>query len=219
MWRPRGGYRGDPYGGSSPDTWPADVRRKWLRRRVRSVLRGKYSSSVVKTERSGNRNARRGTRRRLAVPLVVWAAALVTATLGCSSVATAGTARVGLVSLASGFGSNWTTYHGNAEATEVHAVHTKLLPSRQAWTSPILDGQLYGEPLVADGRVVAATENDTVYVMAANSGHILWSRHLATAVPSHDLPLWRHLVRSRHYGHPGDRLAAPRDRCRCRHTD
>ena len=57
-----------------------------------------------------------------------------------------------------------------------------------AWTSPILDGQLYGEPLVADGRVVAATENDTVYVMAANSGHILWSRHLATAVPSHDLP-------------------------------
>ena len=89
---------------------------------------------------------------------------------------------------ASGFGSNWTTYHGNAEATGVHAAHTKLLPSRRAWTSPILDGQLYGEPLVADGRVVAATENDTVYVMAANSGHILWSRHLATAVPAQYLP-------------------------------
>ena len=58
------------------------------------------------------------------------------------------------------------------------------MPSRRAWTSPILDGQLYGEPLVADGRVVAATENDTVYVMAADSGHILWSRHLANAVPS-----------------------------------
>ena len=41
---------------------------------------------------------------------------------------------------------------------------------------------------MADGRVVAATENDTVYVMAADSGHILWSRHLATAVPSGDLP-------------------------------
>ena len=65
---------------------------------------------------------------------------------------------------------------------------TRLLPSRRAWTSPILDGQLYGEPLVADGRVVAATENDTVYVMAADSGQILWSRHLATAVPSRDLP-------------------------------
>jgi outer membrane protein assembly factor BamB len=89
---------------------------------------------------------------------------------------------------ASGFGSNWTTYHGNAEATGVVAAHTTLLPSRRAWTSPILDGQLYGEPLVADGRVVAATENDTVFVMAANSGHILWSRHLATPVPSRYLP-------------------------------
>ena len=88
----------------------------------------------------------------------------------------------------SGFGSNWTTYHGNAEATGVHAAHTKLRPSRRAWTSPVLDGQLYGEPLVADGRVVAATENDTVYVMAADSGQILWSRHLATPVPSSDLP-------------------------------
>ncbi len=71
---------------------------------------------------------------------------------------------------------------------ERSARNTKLLPSRRAWTSPVLDGQLYGEPLVADGRVVAATENDTVYVMAANSGHILWSRHLASAVPSRYLP-------------------------------
>ena len=56
----------------------------------------------------------------------------------------------------------------------VQDAQIKLLPSRRAWTSPILDGQLYGEPLVADGRIVAATENDTVYVMAARSGHILW---------------------------------------------
>jgi outer membrane protein assembly factor BamB len=91
-------------------------------------------------------------------------------------------------SLASGLGANWTIYHGDAEATGVEPEDTKLLPSRPAWTSPILDGQLYGEPLVADGRVVAATENDTVYVMAADSGQILWSRHLANAVPSRDLP-------------------------------
>ncbi len=89
---------------------------------------------------------------------------------------------------ASGFGSNWTTYHGNAEATGVHAGQTKLRPLRRAWTSSILDGQLYGEPLVADGRVVAATENNTVYVMSARTGRILWSRHLAKPVPSGDLP-------------------------------
>jgi outer membrane protein assembly factor BamB len=88
----------------------------------------------------------------------------------------------------SGLGSNWTTYHGDAEATGLSTSSTTLLPSRPAWTSPALDGHLYGEPLVADGRVVAATENDTVYAMAANSGAVLWSRHLATPVPSRDLP-------------------------------
>jgi outer membrane protein assembly factor BamB len=108
--------------------------------------------------------------------------------LGYFATATAGSVRSRLAPHASGFGSNWTTYHGDAEATGVAAAHTKLLPSRRAWTSPVLDGQLYGEPLVADGRVVAATENNTVYVLAANSGRILWSRHLASAVPSGDLP-------------------------------
>ena len=87
-----------------------------------------------------------------------------------------------------GSGANWTTYHRNAEATGVQAAQIKLMPWRRAWTSRNLDGKLYGEPLVADGRIVAATENDTVYVMAARSGHILWSRHLATPVPSRDLP-------------------------------
>ena len=87
-----------------------------------------------------------------------------------------------------GFGSDWTTYHGTAEASGVQAAHTRLLPSRRAWTSSRLDGQLYGEPLVADGRVVAATENNTVYVMAARTGRILWSRHLAKPLPAGDLP-------------------------------
>ena len=36
-----------------------------------------------------------------------------------------------------------------------------------AWTSPALDGQIYGEPLVSAGRVYVATENDTVYALSA----------------------------------------------------
>src|SRR5580704_17041089 len=48
---------------------------------------------------------------------------------------------------AAGSGASWTTYHGNAEATGVQAAPIKLLPWRRAWASPILDGQLYGEPL------------------------------------------------------------------------
>ncbi len=111
---------------------------------------------------------------------------MTAALLCCFS--TAGTARSRPAPRVSGFGSNWTTYHGNAEATGVGAEQSELRPSRRAWTSPTLDGQLYGEPLVADGRIIAATENDTVYALAARSGRILWSRHLAKPVPSSDLP-------------------------------
>jgi outer membrane protein assembly factor BamB len=87
-----------------------------------------------------------------------------------------------------GPGVSWTTYHKDAEATGVQPAQLQLLPPRKAWTSPVLDGQLYGEPLVADGRIVTATENDTVYVLSARTGQILWSRHLASPVPSSDLP-------------------------------
>jgi outer membrane protein assembly factor BamB len=119
------------------------------------------------------------------MPTVV-VAALMAGVLGWPSTATAGSPTAAAAK--SGFGTNWTTYHGNAEATGVHAAKTNISPSQPAWTSPVLDGQLFGEPLVADGRIVAATENDTVYVLAANTGKILWSTHLATAVPSSDLP-------------------------------
>jgi outer membrane protein assembly factor BamB len=125
--------------------------------------------------------------RRLRTVLVA-GAAVTAILLCCFGSASAGTPRSSRVTGVSGFGSNWTTYHGNAEATGVPAAQPKLRPSRKAWTSPTLDGQLYGEPLVADGRVIAATENDTVYAMSARTGRILWSRHLATPVPSGDLP-------------------------------
>ena len=72
---------------------------------------------------------------------------------------------------------------------------------------------------MADGRVVATTENNTVYVMAARSRRILWSRHLAKPVPSRDLPCGRYLARRWHYRHPSDRLQAPRDLPRRGHPD
>jgi outer membrane protein assembly factor BamB len=107
--------------------------------------------------------------------------------LCCVRVATVGAPGSAAIPKASGFGSNWTTYHANEGGTGV-AAETTLRPTRAAWTSPTLDGQLFGEPLVADGRVVAATEHDTVYVLSARTGQILWSRHVARPVPSDDLP-------------------------------
>jgi outer membrane protein assembly factor BamB len=146
--------------------------------------RGRPSGPAVRAVLAG-RPLVRGTRRYLRLPLVV-VAVVMAATVGGFTTAKAGPPTAKRAS--TGFGSNWTSYHGDAEATGVHAASTTLSPTQPAWTSPVLDGELYGEPLVADGRVVAATENDTVYVLAANSGQVLWSTHLATPVPSQDLP-------------------------------
>jgi outer membrane protein assembly factor BamB len=87
-----------------------------------------------------------------------------------------------------GADSNWTVYHANLGGSGAAPAGLKLLSVRHAWTSPALDGNLYGEPLVWDDRVYMATENDTVYALSVSNGHVVWSRHLATPVPSGDLP-------------------------------
>jgi outer membrane protein assembly factor BamB len=47
---------------------------------------------------------------------------------------------------------------------------------------------LYGQPLVANGRVFVATENDTVYALAANTGAVLWSNHVGTPLDPSTVP-------------------------------
>ena len=79
-------------------------------------------------------------------------------------------------------------YHGNALGSGNDTSGVTFSPAQHAWTSPSLDGQLYGEPLEAGGRVYVATENDTIYALAANTGAVLWSSHVGTPVPSGDLP-------------------------------
>lgn len=46
-----------------------------------------------------------------------------------------------------------------------------------------LDGSVYGQPLVYAGVVYVATENDTIYAIAATSGHVLWHVHVGN--PAH----------------------------------
>ena len=82
----------------------------------------------------------------------------------------------------------WTVYHGNQVGTGVDSSGVTFSPPNAAWRSPVLDGKVYGEPLEATGRVFVATENDTIYALAANTGAIVWSDHVGTPVPSGDLP-------------------------------
>jgi hypothetical protein len=84
--------------------------------------------------------------------------------------------------------TSWPVYHGDALGTGADTSGVTFNPPNPAWTSPALDGQVYGEPLEATGRVFVATENDTVYALAANTGAVLWSTHVGTPVPSGDLP-------------------------------
>jgi outer membrane protein assembly factor BamB len=82
----------------------------------------------------------------------------------------------------------WTVYHGDAAGSGVAGSPARVDTSHPAWTSPQLDGHLYGEPLVYGGRVYVATERDTVYALSAATGAVIWSRQLATPVPSSMLP-------------------------------
>ena len=86
------------------------------------------------------------------------------------------------------FGSDWPVYHHDGLGGGVDPSGTDLSPATVAWTSAALDGPIFGEPLVEAGRVVVATENDTVYELAPDTGAVIWSTHIGTAVPSGDLP-------------------------------
>ena len=77
--------------------------------------------------------------------------------------------------------SGWPAYHGNPARTGVDAVDRRMLPIKQAWRTR-LDGKVYGQPLVWAGRVLAATENNTVYALDGHDGRVLWSRHLGAPV-------------------------------------
>jgi outer membrane protein assembly factor BamB len=84
--------------------------------------------------------------------------------------------------------SSWTVYHDDPAGTGIAGPVSGVDTNAPVWTSPALDGQIYGEPLIDAGRVYVATENDTVYALSAASGTVVWSAHLGQPVPAGSLP-------------------------------
>jgi outer membrane protein assembly factor BamB len=82
---------------------------------------------------------------------------------------------------------SWAVYHQNPAGTGVAPAVTAVDTRTRAWTSPTLDGAIYGEPLAYAGRVYVATENDTVYALSSVTGRPLWARHLGKPVPAGSL--------------------------------
>ncbi|GAC1605728.1 MAG: hypothetical protein NVS3B21_35360 [Acidimicrobiales bacterium] len=81
----------------------------------------------------------------------------------------------------------WTMYQHDAAHTGAVTAQP-LLPARPGWTSDVLDGDVYGQPLFADGVILVATTADSVYALDPVTGVVRWRTHLANAVPLASLP-------------------------------
>jgi outer membrane protein assembly factor BamB len=82
---------------------------------------------------------------------------------------------------------DWVTYHDVGARSGAVAAGPPLGRVRRMWTAPV-DGAVFAEPLVVGGRVIVATENNSVYAFDAVSGSRLWAAHLGTPVAGGSLP-------------------------------
>src|SRR2546430_8974007 len=135
---------------------------------------------------------RRGTAAALAALLLV-TGCLVT---GCDPArptpAPAPSARSLSASPSAGTGSpvgdgDWPTYHRDNARTGLAPDFPALGTLRRAWTAA-LDGAVYGQPLLVGDTVSAATEHDSVYGLAADTGQVRGSVHLGEPMPGRQLP-------------------------------
>lgn len=114
-----------------------------------------------------------------------WRVARRSQPCAAATLATALTFTLALGAGASGAPAGWTAYHGGGAGV---AALSSVSVSSRAWTSPVLAGQLYGQPLEFDGRVYVATEADVVYALSAATGRIIWRTRVGKPVPSSALP-------------------------------
>ncbi|GAA2828336.1 hypothetical protein GCM10010441_60970 [Kitasatospora paracochleata] len=124
------------------------------------------------------------------------AAALLSAALllaGCSSGGAGGgapgpsTLTAGPRSPTPAAAGDWPTYHRDALRTGTAPDAAPVGPLARAWAAR-LDGAVYGQPLVVGGRILAATENNTVYLLDPGSGAVVWSRNLGAPARAAELP-------------------------------
>lgn len=83
--------------------------------------------------------------------------------------------------------AEWPQYMHDVKRSGVGPASPAATNVQQSWTAG-LDGAMYASPVVAGGKVIAATENDSVYAFDLSSGKQLWLRHLGDPVPGGSLP-------------------------------
>ena len=83
---------------------------------------------------------------------------------------------------------DWPVYHLNSARTGNDPGFPAFTGSLKAGWAAALDGAVYAEPLVVHGRVIAATEGDSVYALDPATGAIIWRQKLGTPVRLSTLP-------------------------------
>jgi outer membrane protein assembly factor BamB len=82
----------------------------------------------------------------------------------------------------------WAMFGHDSARTGVDTQQPAYAALRHLWSTPSLDGDVYGQPLIVGATIVAATEADTVYAFATADGRELWHTNLGSPVPGGDLP-------------------------------
>jgi len=72
--------------------------------------------------------------------------------------------------------------------THASATATKPTQPSLIWRSAALDGDVYGSPVVGQGRVYVATQANSLYALDEASGKVLWRTTIGPPVPRSSLP-------------------------------
>jgi len=90
------------------------------------------------------------------------------------------------INIASNFGAGWTTYHHDNARTGYDATASAIVNTNPVsqWNTP-LDSNVYAEPLIWNGMVIAATQNDSLYALNEGTGAVIWHQVVGASVPTH----------------------------------
>jgi outer membrane protein assembly factor BamB len=121
---------------------------------------------------------------RVAFTATVAGAAVLASTVLASTVLAGTSAPAAVASFPA---SSWPTYDQNVARTGIAPVAAPPGNLSIAWRS-VLDGAVYGQPLLVASVVVVATENDTIYALQSATGRVAWRAHVGTPVPRRSLP-------------------------------
>ncbi len=108
--------------------------------------------------------------------------------LSSNTVASTGTAFTSKTASTTGSYMLWGTYHMDNFRSGYDSNEPQLGSVRAAWNSSNLDGAVYAEPLLANGVLFVATENDSIYALNETTGISIWRTNLGTPIPGSSLP-------------------------------